>query len=112
MSNKVEVSDFEVKRRAKILYGKKKYAVMEQNWALWEDKGWEDKVKVQLDSFRARMYDLSQFMKTFNHVFPAGKLSPIQTVTGPSRPEGMRVELGPGPLIVQVLRAASGCPAS
>jgi len=62
---RVVVSDFEVKRRARVLYGKKKYAVMEQNWALWEEKGCYEKVKMQLDGFRVRMYDLSQFLKTF-----------------------------------------------
>jgi len=62
---RVDISDDEVKRRVRILYGKKKYAIMEQNWALWEERGCGEKVKAQLDSFRVRMYDLSQFMKTF-----------------------------------------------
>ena len=66
---KRELSDGEVKRRVKILYGKKKFAAMETSWKLWTEKGREDKVKAQLDGFRSRMYDLSEFMKTFKQRF-------------------------------------------
>ena len=38
---------------------------MEQSWELWEEKGQEFKVKDQLNKFRARMYNLSEFMKTY-----------------------------------------------
>ena len=55
-----EISDGEVKRRVKILYGKKKFAIMEKSWEMWIEKGREDKVKAQLDGFRSRMYDLSE----------------------------------------------------
>jgi len=64
-----ELSDEEVKRRAAILYGRQKYAIMEQNWELWIEKGREDKVREQLDDFRARMYEVSEFMKTFKQRF-------------------------------------------
>jgi putative transposase len=64
-----ELSDDEVKRRAKILYGKKKYALMERDWEMWIEKGREERVKAQLDGFRVRMYDLSEFMKTFKQRF-------------------------------------------
>ncbi|MDA3924974.1 MAG: transposase [Kiritimatiellae bacterium] len=63
------LSDAEVKRRAKILYGKKKFAIMEKSWELWIEKACEEKVKAQLDGFRVRMYDLSEFMKTFKQRF-------------------------------------------
>ncbi len=66
---KRELPDDEVKRRAKVLYGRKKFAVMEKNWDMWIEKGREDKVKDQLDGFRVRMYDLSEFMKTFKQRF-------------------------------------------
>ncbi len=66
---KRELSDDEVKRRAKILYGKKQYALMERDWEMWIEKGCDYKVKAQLDGFRARMYDLSEFMKTFKQRF-------------------------------------------
>jgi hypothetical protein len=36
---------------------------------MWIEKGREDKVKAQLDEFRARMYDVSEFMKTFKQRF-------------------------------------------
>ena len=61
---KRSLTDEEVKRRAKILYGKR-YRVFEQNWELWERQGQGDRIKEQLDQFRVRMYDISQFMKTF-----------------------------------------------
>jgi len=64
-----ELSDGEVKRRVAILYGKKKFAVMEKNWELWVEKGQGYKVKAQIDSFQARMYDLSEFMKSFKQRF-------------------------------------------
>ncbi len=66
---KRELSDYEVKDRAKILYGKKKFAVMERNWAMWIEKGRADRVRAQLDGFRARMYDVSEFMKSFKQRF-------------------------------------------
>jgi len=62
---RVVVSDDEVKRRARVLYGKKKYALMERDWEIWEEQGQVERVREQLDKFRVRMYDLSQFMKTF-----------------------------------------------
>ena len=66
---KRDLPDDEVKRRAAILYGKKQFAIMESNWEMWMEKGREDKVKAQLDGFRARMYDVSEFMKTFKQRF-------------------------------------------
>ncbi len=36
---KQELSDDEVKRRAKILYGRKRYAIMERDWEMWIEKG-------------------------------------------------------------------------
>lgn len=60
-----EIDDDEVKRRAATLYGEEQYAAMEKKWELWIEKGREDQVKAQLDGFRVRMYDLSEFMKTF-----------------------------------------------
>ncbi len=64
-----ELSDEEVKRRAAILYGKRKFAIMTMNWEMWIEKGREDRVKAQLDGFRSRMYDVSEFMKTFKQRF-------------------------------------------
>ncbi len=66
---RVELCDEEVKRRVKVLYGRKKFAIMERNWEMWTEKGRADKVKAQLDGFRARMYDLSEFLKTFKQRF-------------------------------------------
>ncbi|MDD2598557.1 MAG: hypothetical protein PHO37_04960 [Kiritimatiellae bacterium] len=60
-----EIDDDEVKRRVAILYEEERYATMEENWKRWIEKGGDEQVKEQLDGFRARMYDLSEFMKTF-----------------------------------------------
>ncbi len=65
---KVEVPDDEVVRRAKVLYGKK-FAEFEKKWEDWTELGQEYRIKEQLDQFRLRMYDLSQFMKTFKQRF-------------------------------------------
>jgi len=66
---RVDVSDKEVKRRAKVLYGAKKYSLMKDQWKEWQEGGQEERVAEQLNKFRARMYDLSQFMKTFKQCF-------------------------------------------
>jgi len=66
---KIELDDKEVKRRAKVLYGAKKYALMEDQWKEWQEGGQEYRVAEQLDKFRARMFELSQFMKTFKQCF-------------------------------------------
>ena len=62
---RVDISDDEVKRRAKVLYTKKKFKVFEEQWRLWEKQKRQDLIKIDLDKFRVRMYDLSEFMKTF-----------------------------------------------
>jgi len=66
---RVDVSDKEVKRRAGVLYGAKKYTLMMDQWKEWQDSGQEERVVEQLNKFRVRMYDLSQFMKTFKQCF-------------------------------------------
>ena len=60
-----ELTDKEVKWRVRMLYGKKKYHAFEETWEMWEKQGQENLIKEQLDKFRVRMYDLSEFMKTF-----------------------------------------------
>ena len=60
-----KISDEEVIRRARTLYTKEKFKVFEQNWRKWEEQKRPDKIKLDLDKFRLRMYDLSEFMKTF-----------------------------------------------
>ena len=62
-------SDEEVKWRVRMLYGEEKYKKFEKNWELWIEQGQEWRFKEHLDSFRARMYDLSEFMKTFKQRF-------------------------------------------
>ncbi len=64
-----QISDEEVKRRVKVLYGDKKYRELEETWKLWKDQAQEELITKQLNKFRVRMYDLSQFMKTFKQRF-------------------------------------------
>jgi len=66
---KIDLDNREVKRRAKVLYGAKKYALMEDQWKQWQESGQQNRILEQLDKFRARMFDVSQFMKTFKQCF-------------------------------------------
>jgi len=63
------VDDDEVRWRVRMLYGEEKYAQFEKNWQAWIEQGQESRIVEQLDAFRARMYDLSEFMKTFKQRF-------------------------------------------
>ncbi|MDD2597876.1 MAG: transposase [Kiritimatiellae bacterium] len=63
------VDDDEVKWRVRMLYGKEKYDQFEKQWQAWIEQGQESRIKEQLDAYRARMYDLSEFMKTFKQRF-------------------------------------------
>jgi putative transposase len=65
---RVELTDEEVIRRARVLYGKK-FAEFENTWEQWRELGQEYRVGEQLDQFRLRMYDLSEFLKTFKQRF-------------------------------------------
>jgi putative transposase len=66
---KKEVSDTEVISRARVLYGKKKFSGIEEQFRRWEEQGQEYLVQEQINNFRVRMYDLSEFMKTFKQRF-------------------------------------------
>jgi len=65
---RVEMADDEVVRRARVLYGKK-FAEFEKSWEQWRELGQEERIREQLDQFRLRMYDLSEFLKTFKQRF-------------------------------------------
>jgi putative transposase len=65
---RIEVSDAEVVRRMKVLCGSK-FEVFKKTWEEWRALGQENRVRKQLDQFRLRMYDVSQFMKSFKQRF-------------------------------------------
>ncbi len=63
------VSDEELDERIKILYGERKAERMRERWKLLREGGAEKTVEHEREAFRRRMYDLSEFMKTFKQRF-------------------------------------------
>ncbi|MGI5870117.1 MAG: transposase, partial [Kiritimatiellia bacterium] len=63
------VDDQELVRRMRLLYGKKKTDRILAEWELWEKKGMAGRVVDAKFALRRRMYDLSQFCKTFKETF-------------------------------------------
>ncbi len=66
---KREVSDQELEKRMLSLYGPAKFAAVLKKWARWAKKNQEDRVEDEKARMRARMYDLSQFCKTFKEAY-------------------------------------------
>ena len=64
-----EVSDAELERRMLALYGPAKFAAVLAKWEKWSKKGQEARVEEEKTRMRARMYDLSQFCKTFKEAY-------------------------------------------
>ena len=63
------VSDEEVLRRVGVLYGEKRKQRLEEQIEALRDSGDDEGAQELLDSFRRRMNDLSEFMKTFKQRF-------------------------------------------
>jgi len=59
-----EVPEEEVVGRCEALYGRKETRQMTEQWEVWRRTGNDVLVVQQLAKLRARMYDISQFMKT------------------------------------------------
>ena len=66
---KQEVSDRELLRRMEALYGTPKFLKLMEKWEKWTAKKQEGRVKEEKARLRARMYDLSQFCKTFKETY-------------------------------------------
>ena len=66
---KREVSDQELEKRMLALYGPAKFRAVLKKWARWAKKNQEDRVQDEKNRMRARMYDLSQFCKTFKEAY-------------------------------------------
>lgn len=64
-----EVDDGELKRRIRALYGASRSSRVFEQWAKWESSGQGSRVAEAKERFRSRMYDLSQFCKTFKEAF-------------------------------------------
>ncbi len=63
------VPDEELDERIKILYGERKAERMRERWKLLRESGAGEVVERERAAFRRRMYDLSEFMKTFKQRF-------------------------------------------
>ena len=61
---KGEVSESEIMRRVGILYGEDRRAALEKRLAGYREEGDDISVAAELEKLRARMGDLSEFMKT------------------------------------------------
>ncbi len=66
---KREVSDKELEKRMLALYGPAKFAAVLKKWARWTRRHEESRVTDEKGRMRARMYDLSQFCKTFKEAY-------------------------------------------
>lgn len=60
-----DVSDGELLRRMRALYGAKGFASRMAEWEAWRAAGQESRVAEAQARYRARMHDLSEFCKTF-----------------------------------------------
>ncbi len=66
---KKEVSDKELEKRMLALYGPGKFNKILEKWAKWTKKGFADLVDDEKTRMRKRMFDLSQFCKTFKETY-------------------------------------------
>ena len=66
---KQDVSDKELLRRMEALYGTPKFRKVLEKWEKWTAKMQEGRIDEEKARFRARMYDLSQFCKTFKETY-------------------------------------------
>ena len=66
---KQAVSDKELLRRMEALYGTPKFLKVLEKWEKWTAKKQEGRAEEEKARLRARMYDLSQFCKTFKETY-------------------------------------------
>ncbi|MBQ9726230.1 MAG: transposase [Kiritimatiellae bacterium] len=66
---KREVSDKELEKRMLALYGPARFAKILEKWEKWTKKGFADLAADERTRLRKRMYDLSQFCKTFKETY-------------------------------------------
>ena len=66
---KKTVSDAELLRRMEALYGTPRFRKVLEKWEKWTERKQEWRVLDEKSRMRARMYDLSQFCKTFKEAY-------------------------------------------
>ena len=64
-----EVSDKELEQRMLALYGPGKFNKIQEKWARWTRRHQESRVEDEKARMRKRMFDLSQFCKTFKEAY-------------------------------------------
>ena len=64
-----EVPDAELLKRMEALYGTPRFLKVLEKWEKWTKKHQEDRVEEEKARLRARMFDLSQFCKTFKEAY-------------------------------------------
>jgi REP element-mobilizing transposase RayT len=79
---RVEVDDAELDRRIEALYGSLKAERIFQRWKSLRKSGFAKVVEKEQAAFRRRMYDISEFMKTFKQRFSLWYCSNIDNVEG------------------------------
>ena len=63
------VSETELLRRMEALYGRPRFRKVLEKWEKWEKRDQAERVAEEKARLRARMYDLSQFCKTFKETY-------------------------------------------
>ncbi len=66
---KREVDEKELLRRMEALYGTPRFLKVLEKWETWTKRHQESRVEAEKARLRARMYDLSQFCKTFKEAY-------------------------------------------
>lgn len=64
-----EIDDIELERRLRVLYGAKKAEKIKARWNTLLHDNLEDAVEKEKTAYKKRMYDISEFMKTFKQRF-------------------------------------------
>lgn len=72
VQRRTDVSDEELLRRLRVLYGEMRFEKTMKRWKWWEDHGMGNLVEETKKRLIARMYDLTQFVKTLKESYSVG----------------------------------------
>ena len=67
--NRQDVSEAEIVARLPAIYERRVIFEMQSQWTLWRKQGLESLVQADLERLRARMFDVSEFVKTVKQRF-------------------------------------------
>lgn len=77
-----EVDDGELDRRIQILYGARKSGQIFHRWKVLREAGTTEAEEKEREAFRKRMFDVSEFVKTFKQRFSLWYCSNVDNVEG------------------------------